>query len=284
MQTENNQDFIKIIRNYLLLVRKNWRWIVVSPVVCCIVAVFYLLTTPKVYERTAKIIVKEESKKGAGELDEMTILNEINFFFQGTNINNEMEVLQSQKIMQEVVERLKLEMSYKKRLGLKKVEVYDETPVMVILPDTDKIDKEFSLCIKPLSKDEVKMTVLEIDSRTQRNTPVTVKFFDTISTVLGRMIVVPTSFFDDYCINKSVYVTKLKARYITDVLKNKLKISSDQNTSIIKISLTDNSISRAEDILNTLIKVYDENRVAYKNLIVSNTSNFINDRLKMLKE
>ena len=284
MQTENNQDFIKIIANYLQLVRKYWKWILLSPAICCIATAFYLLTTPKVYERTAKIIVKEESKKGAGELDEMTILNEINFFFQGTNINNEREVLQSQKILQEVVERLNLEMSYKKRSGLKEVELYDETPVKVLLPDTEKMYREFSLCIKPLSKEKVKMTILEINSRTQRNEPVTVSFFDTVSTPFGRIVIVPTDFFDEYTINKSIYVKKLKVHYVTDALKNKLSISTDQNTSIITISLTDNSISRAEDILNTLIIAYNENRIAYKNQIVSNTSEFINARLEMLKE
>ena len=284
MQTEDNQDYITIFANYMRLVKNHWRWIVVSPIVCCFMAGFYLLITPKTYERTAKIIVKEDSKKSAGELDEMTILNEINFFFQGTNINNEREVLQSQTIMLDVVEQLHLETSYTKRSFLRRRELYTETPVVVIFPDTEKVRKEFSLCVKILSEKEVQLNIFRTNSTTLRSAPITARFFDTIATPLGRMVVLPTDFFNEGIINKSIYVTKSDSRYVADFLRKKLDVNTDANTSIIRISITDNSIARAEDILNTLITVYDDNRIAYKNLVVANTSNFINERLDIIRE
>lgn len=284
MQTEDNQDYKIDITNYTRLVKKHWHWFIISPVLCCFIAGFYLLITPKNYERTAKIIVKEDSKKSAGELDEMTILNEINFFFQGTNINNEVEVLQSQNIMQEVVKRLCLDISYTKRFGLKKHELYNESPIVVVFPDIEKNYKEFSLQVKFLSENKIKIKVLKTGSSTLRFAPITANFYDTIATPLGKMLVVPTEFFNNSFINKSIYVAKSDTRCVTDLLIKKLEIKTNDKTSIIRISITDNSIARAEDILNTLIDVYDEERMAYKNRIVANTSDFINKRLKIIKD
>jgi len=283
MQAEDNQDYVLIIKNYLTILKNYWHWVVLSPILCCVIAGFYLLITPKVYERTAKIVVKEDSKKTSGDLDEMTILKELNFFSPSTNINNEMEVLRSQKLMQEVVRRLHLEMSYKKYHRLKQVELYHESPITVIFPDTIKKANEFSLSVKLLPENKVKIKKFTAKAMSLSGLPITAHFFDTVATPLGRLVIVPTSFFNEDFINTTIYVTKSSQREITDFYKDKLNVSTDENSTVIKISITDNSILRAEDVLNTLITIYDEDRIAYKNLIVTNTSSFINERLEMIK-
>jgi capsular exopolysaccharide synthesis family protein len=284
MQTEDNIDYISIIQNYLRLVKNHWHWVVISPIICCLIAGFYLLITPKVYERTAKIVVKEDSKKSAGDLDEMTILKELNFFSPSTNIKNEMEVLRSHKVMQEVVKRLNLEMSYKKRYGLQRLELYNESPITVFFLDTMKKNNEFSLSVKFLPENKVKIKNFKTKSNTLSGLPITANFFDTINTPLGKITVEPTSFFSENFINKTVHVTKSNTRVIIDFFKNKLNVSTDESSTVIRISITDNSVLRAEDVLNTLITIYDKDRIAFKNLVVKNTSNFINERLEIIKQ
>lgn len=54
--------------------------------------------------------------------------------------------------------------------------------------------------------------------------------------------------------------------------------------TIIDLEYKDESIARAEDILNTLISVYNEDAINDKNQIAVNTSNFINERLIIIEK
>ena len=54
---------------------------------------------------------------------------------------------------------------------------------------------------------------------------------------------------------------------------------ASKTATIINLTLQDVSIPRAEDVINTLISVYNTDAINDKNQIVMNTSNFINDRL-----
>ena len=50
------------------------------------------------------------------------------------------------------------------------------------------------------------------------------------------------------------------------------------------MSLSDVSASRAEDVLNTLIAVYNEDAIEDKNRITVNTSEFIAERLVIIEQ
>lgn len=57
----------------------------------------------------------------------------------------------------------------------------------------------------------------------------------------------------------------------------------NEDATIINLSINDVSIRKAEDILNTLIEVYNENWIRDKNQIAVSTSQFISDRLGVIE-
>ena len=59
---------------------------------------------------------------------------------------------------------------------------------------------------------------------------------------------------------------------------------ANKASTIINLTLQDVSIPRAEDVINTLISVYNTDAINDKNQIVMNTSNFINDRLIVIEK
>ena len=59
---------------------------------------------------------------------------------------------------------------------------------------------------------------------------------------------------------------------------------NDEKSSIIQLTYNDVSTQRAEDVLNTLIAVYNENCVKDKNQIAVSTSMFINERLAVIEQ
>lgn len=59
---------------------------------------------------------------------------------------------------------------------------------------------------------------------------------------------------------------------------------SDEKSTVINLSFNDVCIQRAEDILNTVIAVYNENWIKDKNQIAVSTSAFISDRLGVIEQ
>jgi hypothetical protein len=57
---------------------------------------------------------------------------------------------------------------------------------------------------------------------------------------------------------------------------------SSKETTIIILEITDISTGRAEDLLNTLISVYNENWITENTEVVNEASKFINERLNII--
>ena len=73
-------------------------------------ATLYLLRTPKVYTRSAEIQVKDDND-GQSSLS-MDAFKDLGVFQNTSNVKDEIAILQSRDLMEEVVRRLKLDVSY----------------------------------------------------------------------------------------------------------------------------------------------------------------------------
>ena len=54
-------DFIRL-QDLLYLCLTHWRWFLLSLAVTLGIAIYYILSTPNVYQRTASLMIKEDSK------------------------------------------------------------------------------------------------------------------------------------------------------------------------------------------------------------------------------
>ena len=107
---------------------------------------------------------------------------------------------------------------------------------------------------------------------------------DSIQTSAGIMIVSPTQEFTDAFIGTSIRYVRGSMRAAVDTYSNALVAElGNEDATIINLSINDTSIRKAEDILNTLIEVYNENWIRDKNQIAVSTSQFISDRLGVIE-
>ena len=107
---------------------------------------------------------------------------------------------------------------------------------------------------------------------------------DSIQTSAGIMIVSPTQEFTDAFIGTSIRYVRGSVRAAVDTYSNALVAElGNEDATIINLSINDTSIRKAEDILNTLIEVYNENWIRDKNQIAVSTSQFISDRLGVIE-
>lgn len=107
---------------------------------------------------------------------------------------------------------------------------------------------------------------------------------DTVTTPLGILKIETTPHYKSqepytlYVVRSSLHGTV--GQYSSEPVR-----SSEQRKDhpIVNLTFRDHSIQRAEDILNTLISVYNENWVKDKNQIAVSTSMFINERLRVIE-
>ena len=279
---QNTQDFITIQDLFYLCLDK-WHWFAISLALCLGVATFYLLRTPSVYVRTASILIKDDSK-GKSSSTDMESFSDLGLFTTNTNVYNEMGTLKSPDIMREVVSRLHLEMNYQTDGRFHKQTVYgNQLPVQVVIPNLS--ENESATFELHLAKDGA----VELSSFTRNGTEIENDGFvkgnlnDSIQSPLGPIVVIPSAAYSDKTVS-TIYVTRQSLSAASAGCSARLNISqNDEKSNIITLSFQDVSTQRAEDVLNTLISVYNENWVRDKNQIAVSTSMFINERLGVIE-
>ena len=271
--------FIRIQDLWSMFVPK-WYWFAISLFITLTIAVLYLLSTPPIYTRTAAILVKDNSKSSSST-SAMNDFSDLGIFKSNTNINNELLTLKSPTLMTEVVNRLGLNETFTIRKGLKNVDLYKVSPVTITF--CDKIEVPLSFTIKFSSKEAFAISELEISGEDIGET-LSAQMGDSIQTSAGIMIVSPTQEFTDAFIGTSIRYVRGSVRAAVDTYSNALVAElGNEDATIINLSINDTSIRKAEDILNTLIEVYNENWIRDKNQIAVSTSQFISDRLGVIE-
>ncbi len=140
-----------------------------------------------------------------------------------------------------------------------------------------------SFTIKFSSKEAFAISELEISGEDIGET-LSAQMGDSIQTSAGIMIVSPTQEFTDAFIGTSIRYVRGSVRAAVDTYSNALVAElGNEDATIINLSINDTSIRKAEDILNTLIEVYNENWIRDKNQIAVSTSQFISDRLGVIE-
>lgn len=281
--SEQTDDPVQI-KDILFLCLSQWKWFVLSLVITLSVAFLYLMRTPSVYTRTAAVLIKENTK-GQSLSSDMGF-SDMGLFQSSTNVNNELLVMQSPAIMLEVVKRLHLDMNYLLPGRFHDQVAYGSTlPLTVTMPDLS--DNASGQCVIGLHGDgSVELSeFLQNGTEMPVSGPVTGRLLDTLATPLGRIIVQPTPYLKPETEYPAIRVTKANLYGTVSAYSSKLKVSiNDSKASVIDLTINDVSIQRAEDILNTLISVYNENWVRDKNQIAVSTSMFINERLGIIEQ
>ena len=266
------------------LVIANWYWFVLSILICAGIAFFYLKSSSKVYSRKASVLIRDDSK--GGSISESTAFADISFLGGKRNVDNEVLVFQSRHLMEKVARRLHLDMSYKVKNGLREDELYTHSPITVLFPESEE-RQVIEMTVTPVDSATVRLSdfSLSIAGEEIRSAEVVdARLNDTILTPVGTMVVTPTLYYTDTYYGKPVYITKSNMEKVVEGYLRRINISlASKTATIINLVLDDVSTARAEDILNMLIAVYNEDVINDKNQIAVNTSKFINDRLIIIE-
>ncbi|MCH5218044.1 MAG: polysaccharide biosynthesis tyrosine autokinase [Muribaculaceae bacterium] len=285
MSNQNSDNSVPFL-DVLFRTLHYWPWILCSIAICMFFGVFYLLKTPKVYTETASVLIKEDSK-GKSTATNINDFGDLGLLQTNTNIQNEVTSFKSPDLMEEVVKRLDLMMNYYLPGTFHKVVAYGTTnPVRISMPDfPDNEATQFNFRLDADGKYSVS------NIRLNQNTYGTAyeKSFsgvlgDTVPSPMGPFVVTPSaSYHKGKGVSMEVFKGSLKSTVNSYESRLAVKLD-DKKGTIINLSFSDQNIQRADEVLNFLIGVYNENWIRDKNQIAVSTSNFINERLNVIED
>lgn len=269
----NDQD-VNII-DILMFLLSKWKWFVISIIVFGGLAWFQYARTPKTYFRSATVIIKDPSNKisSAG-------LDRYDNYINKVNVANEILQFRSKKLMRDVVSRVSADIDYKVKEGLQMTELYKKSPVSVRFLETTP-EMHLNMVVTPLDSSKVMVSDFGSDESDKKWT---VPMKDTVNIEGVKLVVAPTNYYTDPWKGEHIHITKNPMSSVVGYFISSLGIRQEEDeASILTLSLKDRSAARAEDVLNMLISVYNEEAINDKNQVAINTAEFINERLIIIE-
>lgn len=232
-------------------------------------AYYYLQITQPVYKSQASILIKDQKKGVSTGTD--NILAELSQFSGNKLVENEIEVLKSRNLMDQVVKELNLEVSYTTKQGLKTLDLYKKSPVAVV----PELLKEWAY------SNPLKITVLGENHFTIQQTGEKCEFNKLYYTDWGAIKVLPDSTGNPE--HKEISVHFKKPASLSAGMASRLSVAqSNKGSTVLELSFLSTSVQRGIDVLNQLLDVYVRSSITDKNTEASNTLEFIEERLGLI--
>lgn len=263
----------------------HWYWYVLSVTICLLLASYYILKTPKVYSRKAYIEVKEDdSKRGSSIMRRISSAADFGMIDNSSNANNQVYNFMMPALALETAQRLHLDYDYfadglfqnKTLYGTSlpiraKVSGLDDKSTLAFIVD---LTPSGAFTLSKFSRDGEKYDDEEIKGQLGKS----------IKTPIGTITISKTP---DYNVkkNRRIHVRRNSLYAVQSSISSRLKSSLvNKLATILELSITDVNEQRAEDIINTIIQVNNENWIKDKNQVTISTNQFINERLKVIEQ
>lgn len=283
---EENAGSAFNFKHFLQRCLKNWYWIALSVFVCVFLAAAYVLRTRPTYVRSASVLIKEAAARRMATSDIESVLS-----FSGGSMSskvvNEVIAFKSPAIMQEAVKRLNLTTDYYSKGIFRNNVIYGaQVPVEVEFYDVpSNISLSFNLSKDVDGQIRIAKFIYRIKKDKFEIPSTVVALGDTLRTEIGSIVVKPRDYFIGEW-KKPVIVNLYSIEGATAKYSSAFKaepVDVKNHSDVLSISIADNSVQRADDIINTVINIYNENWVEDKNKMAISTSEFINSRLASLE-
>lgn len=289
-QEEKSAIDFQLIYSTLIL---NWKWFVLSLIVCLGMGYLYLRYTRPQYQATAKLLIKDDDQNKSRGMGNSMIQNAANlgFISNSNGIDNEIEILSAQDLATQAVIDMKCYVNYYHKGTFKDQLVYKEQEVNVDL-DLAHLKKLNAPIKLKIEKDGNKYLVtgsyyIPVDAFSSQKEPVKIEktlasLPASINTRVGTLSFTKNGNFKlkDGESLKAIIVTPDMAA--SGYAKALTVSQTSKTTTIAELVLKDEDPQRSIDYLNTLIKVYNRQANEDKNDISYRTEQFINQRLEKI--
>lgn len=254
---------------------KSWKWFLVSISLLLVLAFFSVRYSPTIYETSARIKIINQ------KMNEIELPGNLTSLFEDSKVNleNEIEIIKSYRILEKVSQNLDLNIRYYK--------ITDTNPVQVWnLPF--KVYPLNKITPLPLNGEYI----IKILDRGYEVKDVNGKLWKISSSVMEKaekdlpfLLKLDKNRSYEHIINKKIKVRFFSIREATLRLFSGLKIEHiGKYSEILKISLRNESKAKSEAIINEIIAQFNQDGVEDRKLIFQRTIDFVDERFEYLTQ
>ena len=305
LEEESSSFDFKQLWNLFIL---NWYWIIVSVIICFIIAYLYLMVTPTTLSVSGKMEIIDKSKRGGGMSAGMTMLNSLPMGLGSSlsgaagaaAIESEKEILKSTTLVGNVVKDLGLYTEYRLSRWDKNTLLYQDNPVTVTLDPAHVqwLDSEL-----PLNYHQIKLTISkrgngyevetilvdggqekELAPQNFASLPATIKT-ESGTLTLSQNNFTPEqakSYEGNYTLEVAIIPPTSAAKGF--IGRMTLEPPTKKVMNILKISVEDENMMRGLDFIDHLVEAYNQRANDEKNEEARKTDEFVNARLALVDQ
>ena len=279
IDSEKNDEFDiqKLVSRFI----DHWKLFVFS-FLCFITLgiLFIFLVTPS-YQISSQILVEDDQNSSSplsfmGNSGSSQMLGGL--LGIKSNVYNELGILETRDLVDKVVRKMNLNVTYYEKGAVTSTEQYLTAPFkLTFLPARDTVpDYTLELSFqKQGTNNQFLIEASDIDLSKKQ-----VKFGDSIATAYGILILTPTGF---PVAEKDYAVTVVSADEAAEnVIENLTSEIKDDNATIISLTLNSTVPKKGEDIMQNLINAYIDRNLNEKNRISDSTLAFIRGRVDIV--
>lgn len=272
-QEEQSIDIIKI----LIACLRHWWWFAISVVVCLAIAFIHVKRQNPQYAVSGSIMLRNDQGNGPMFQSEMMDL----MGYAGNKfVLDEVAILSSYDLMEQTVRALNLQTSYRKKQGLRWLGQYPTPDIAVSYPPQYLDTMKAGVFI------EIKRTEsayeLKVYNRKEESEHSLASLAEPVETCAGLI-----TFMEIHPLEPGdqMHISTSPIPSATDSYRSQISCEAanqKMGSNVINITCTSDVPQRAIDVISKLVELYNMDAVLDKNILASNTAEFINDRLNII--
>jgi tyrosine-protein kinase Etk/Wzc len=242
-----------------------WPFFVLLVIISMSGAWLYLRYKMPVYQTTATLLIKDDKNNNPGK----DLLQAFDMFGSKKSVENEVEVLQSKTLMQEVVKNLHLyaPLTVKGRVVTQSAYLISPIVIEAREPDSLRDVKEIHFIFNDAAQS------VSIENKVY-------PLNQWVITPFGTLQFLPNKYYKPAEKEQNLFFSLMSVKKAANNTLKEIKISSSSKEStVIDLSIEGEVPKRGEDILNELLKAYNQAAILDKNMLAANTLKFVNERL-----
>ncbi|WP_339686721.1 polysaccharide biosynthesis tyrosine autokinase [uncultured Nonlabens sp.] len=268
---------------------RHWPWFLLSIIIFLSIGYTYLRYTTRQYQASSKILIKD-TERGGG-LSELSALGDLDVLGGSFNsVENEMQILQSNRLISQVVENLDLNIVYSRIGNIKSTNIYKNSPIKATLLNKMALytaHASTSFVVKNIDSESFGIKYLDGDYTNYS--------YGSEFEINGvKLLILPKSTLESTIKEEvaeahtewdEISITIQPAPKTAKSIVSRLRISKiDTRGSVLELSIIDPVKEKAEDILNNLVVVFNKDAIKDKNEVSRNTARFIDERLAAIRK
>ena len=242
-------------------------WIIIGLFLATIAVKLYLRYTPTENKIAAYLLIKKEDEANV----DYKVLKELGVVQSVNDILNQIDILKSYTLLERVVDSLKLNIHIRQQGRVTKSQLYgDDVPFTFKITQANEKFSPHSYQLH-LSRDGYSINGFDVNK--------TFKWGDTLDIEYGKLVLERNP---QVKISSEPYLLDFNTKHNeAGDLRGSLKVelTNDKGGGIVEISMQDQLVDRAIEILNTLITTFNNADLADKNVVTFKTVEFLSARI-----